>query len=135
LARGSVVRAVGLMVILAGSSALIAPLLLHFLLPVTSGSQPLDVDAGKMVSTLLVAQFLPLCVGLALRHWRPALAGRLQKPANRLSLLLNVGLLTLIISAQFDLLTAIPLRAFAGMLALVIAGLAAGWLLGGPGRE
>src|SRR5688500_16670235 len=42
LAKGNVVAAVGLMVILAGSSALIAPLLLQFLLPLMAGDQPLQ---------------------------------------------------------------------------------------------
>src|SRR5262249_8989215 len=38
-----------------------------------------------------------------------------------------------ILSAQFDMLIDIPLRGYVGMLVLVAAGVAAGWLLGGPG--
>src|SRR5262245_46578141 len=72
IAKGNVVVSVGLMVILAGSSALLAPVLLALLLPVTSGDEHLQVNAAKMVGTLLVAQFLPLCVGLAVRQWRAA---------------------------------------------------------------
>src|SRR5262249_15289098 len=45
LARGPVSVAVGLMVLMAASSALLAPLLLHLLLPVTSGDEPPEVDA------------------------------------------------------------------------------------------
>src|SRR5689334_16338310 len=71
LARGNVPVSVGLMVILAGSSAVVAPLLLGFLLPWVLGylpplpadGPPLVVDAGQIVRTLLVTQFLPLCVG------------------------------------------------------------------------
>ena len=94
-------------------------------------AQPLTIDAVKVVSTLLIAQFLPLCVGLAARRWRPALADKLKKPANVLSMVLNLTTLGLILYAQFDMLIGIPLRAFVGMLALVLAGVAAGWLLGG----
>jgi bile acid:Na+ symporter, BASS family len=133
IAKGNVVAAVGLMVLLAGSSALLAPTLLHFLLPVTSGEAPLQVNAARMVGTLLLAQFLPLCVGLAVRQWRPALAARLKKPASRLSMALNLLLLGVILTAQFDLLIGIPFRAYVGMSALVFAAVAAGWLLGGPG--
>jgi BASS family bile acid:Na+ symporter len=135
MARGNVVVAVGLMVLLAGSSAIVAPLLLHVLLPLTSGDVNVQIDAGKLVGTLLLAQFLPLCVGLAMRHWYPTLAVRLKRPAGRLSMVLNVATLALVVTVQFDMLVGIPVRAFAGMAALVFAGLAAGWLLGGPAGD
>jgi BASS family bile acid:Na+ symporter len=135
LARGNVVVAVGLMVLLAGSSAILAPLLLGVLLPRVSGDTAVRIDAGDMVGTLLVAQFLPLCIGLAVRHRYPAAAAKLKRPAGLLSTVLNVTLLALILTVQFQMLIGIPARAFAGMAALVAAGLAAGWLLGGPGRE
>jgi bile acid:Na+ symporter, BASS family len=133
LARGNVVVAVGLMVILAASSALIAPLLLQFLLPLMADDQPLQINVVKMVATLLLAQLLPLFIGLGVRQWRPALADKLRKPANLLCTVLNLALLAIILIAQFDMLTGIPLRAFAGMLLLLVATLMIGWLFGGPG--
>jgi BASS family bile acid:Na+ symporter len=135
MAKGNVVAAVGLMVVLASSSALIAPVLLRLLLPLVSGSDNVEVNAAKMVGTLLVAQFLPLCVGIAIRRWRPSLAARLRKPANLVSVLLNLAMLGLIVTVQFEMLMRTPPRAFAGMVALVFASLAVGWLLGGPGRD
>src|SRR5262245_61218420 len=71
IARGNVVVAVGLMVILAASSALLAPLLLQYLLPLMADDQPLQINATKMVATLLLAQLLPLFIGLGVRQWRP----------------------------------------------------------------
>ena len=141
IARGNVAVSVGLMVILAASSALLAPLLLKLLLPfvlqylpaLPLDSPALAMEGGKVVLTLLVAQFLPLCVGLAVGRWRPTLAGRLRKPANLLSMVLNLTLLGSILYVQFDMLTAIALRGFVGMLALVLAGVGAGCLLGGSG--
>jgi BASS family bile acid:Na+ symporter len=133
LARGNVVVSVGLMVILAASSAVVAPLLLYLLLPLTSGDAQVQVDLVKMVGTLFFAQLLPLCLGLAMRQWRPLLAVRLTAPANRLSLVLNLVTLAAILAAQFKMLVGIPMRAFAGMAALVLISVAAGWLLGGPG--
>ena len=143
MAKGNVGVAVGLMVVLAGSSALAAPLLLQGLLPLVlghlpalpPGSPPLAIDAGKVVTTLMMAQFVPLCLGLALRQWRPTLADRLKKPANLLSMVLNLTTLSLILFAQFDMLIGVPLRGYLGMLALVLAGVAAGWLLGGSGNR
>lgn len=143
LAKGNVVASVGLMVMLAGSSALFAPLLLQLLLPfvlqflppLPPDAPPLALDAVKVVSTLMITQFLPLCIGLAVLQWRPFLANRLKKPANVLSMVLNVTTLGLILYAQFDMLMAIPMRGFVGMLALVIAGVVAGALLGGTGTR
>src|SRR5215475_6172448 len=43
MAKGNVTRAVGLMMVLAGSSALLAPLLLRLLLPLVAGDRPVDV--------------------------------------------------------------------------------------------
>jgi bile acid:Na+ symporter, BASS family len=135
IAKGNVAVSVGLMVVLAASSAIVAPLLLGGLLPLFAGSASLRVDPVKLVVTLLFTQLLPLSVGLAVRHWHPALAGRLQKPANRLSALLNLVVVSFILAAQFQMLTAIPARAWAGMSGLLLASLVAGWLLGGPGVE
>jgi BASS family bile acid:Na+ symporter len=135
IARGNVAVAVGLMVILAGSSAIVAPLLLYGLLPWMSGDGTLQVNAVKMVGTLLVTQLLPLSVGLCLHHWWPRLAERLQKPANRVGAVLGLSTVGLILIVQFPLLAGIGLRGWVGMSALLSASWAAGWLLGGPGVE
>jgi bile acid:Na+ symporter, BASS family len=140
LAKGNVGVAVGLMVVLAASSALVAPLLLQLLLPLLltflpPGSPALRIDVVRMVGTLLIAQFLPLCIGLGVHRWRPAVASLLRKPANLLSVVLNLALLGVIVVVQREMLMAIPAVAFVGMLALVLAALAAGWLLNGPGEE
>jgi BASS family bile acid:Na+ symporter len=132
IAKGNVAVAVGLMVILAGSSAVVAPILLHYLLPLVSGSERLKVDAIRILRTLLVSQVLPLCFGVAVRWWRPLLAERLQKPANFVCKVLNLVVLGFILAVQFRLLADIPPRGFAGMMALLIVSWAAGWLLGGP---
>jgi bile acid:Na+ symporter, BASS family len=132
IAKGNVAVAVGLMVVLAGSSAIMAPILLHYLLPLMSENEPLRVDGTRMTTTLLVTQLLPLGVGVAVRQWRPLLAEWLQKPANLVSKVLNLIAVGLILIAQFQLLMEIRLRGFVGMLALLIVSWVAGWLLGGP---
>jgi BASS family bile acid:Na+ symporter len=133
IAKGNVPVAVGLMVILAGSSAIMAPLLLRLLLPRLSGDGIIEVNAVQIVGTLLVTQLLPLCIGLCVRCWLPALADRLQKPASLVSAVLGLSAIGLILAVQFDLLAEIDLRGWAGMAMLLIASIASGWLLGGPG--
>jgi BASS family bile acid:Na+ symporter len=135
IARANVAVAVGLMVILAGSSALAAPLLLRFLLPWLAGDETLQVDAAKIVGTLLLTQLVPLCAGLGLRYWRPGLAERLQMPANQISAVLGLSTIGIILAIQFRLLIEIGLHGWAGMSALLIASVVSGWLLGGPGSD
>jgi len=134
IAKGNVPVAVGLMVILAGSSVVGAPLLLHVLLRCVAAHAPLHVDVTKIVGDLLLAQLVPLCVGLAVRHWRPPLAIRLQGPASRVSAVGNVIGGGAIVATQYPLLTHFRLAGWLGMLALVLTALVTGWLLGGPVR-
>ncbi len=135
IAKGNVAVAVGLMVLLAGSSALAAPLLLHVLLPMMSASKTLHVDAAKIIVTLLATQLAPLCLGLGIRHWWPRLANQLKAPANLLSAILNLATLSMVLIVYFPLLAKIEMRGYAGMLALLLASWAAGWLLGGPASD
>ena len=135
MAKGNVAAAVGLMVILAGSSAFCTPLLLHALLPLMAANQGPQVDLLGMVVMLLLTQLLPLFGGLAMRHSLPALALRLKRPADMLSAALNLCVLGLIVVVRFQMLAATQLRAFIGMSALVTASIAAGWLLGQTGIE
>jgi BASS family bile acid:Na+ symporter len=132
IAKGNVGVSVGLMVLLAASSALVAPLLLSGLLPLISKQEPLKVDAVKLVGTLVVTQLLPLSMGVTVLHWRPSLAARVQGPAQRVSLVLNLTVVGFILVTRFGVLAAIPPGAFAGMSLLLLASFAAGWLFGGP---
>jgi BASS family bile acid:Na+ symporter len=131
VAKGNVPVAVGLMLLLAASSALLAPLLLHWLLPLVAGDEPLTVSAAAVLGTLLLTQLLPLGVGMAVRQWLPAVAGRLRGPAALVSKALNLAVIGLILAAQFRLFLEIRPRAYVGMLALLLLSWAAGWLLGG----
>jgi BASS family bile acid:Na+ symporter len=135
IARGNVAISVGLMIVLAASSALAAPLLLAATMPFVSGEATLEFNAGRLVATLLATQLAPLCVGMGLRVQWPALAARLLPAANLISKLLNLAAISLILAVQFRLFLEIRPMAFVGMFALLLASLAAGWLLGGPTVE
>jgi len=128
MAKGNVPVSVGLMAILAGSSAILAPLLLQFLLPLVAGDTTLTISVVKIIGTLLGAQLLPLCVGLLLRHQYPTLADKLRGPAGVLSASLNLLTLTVILFVQFRVLTEIRLIGYVGMLSLLIVTMVAGAL-------
>jgi BASS family bile acid:Na+ symporter len=133
LARGSVATAVGLMVILSASSALLAPLVLQALLPWVCEASDLRMDAAVVMRSLLLIQLLPLAAGLATRQWLPKLARTLEKPAGKLSAVLNLIVLGLILSVHGKLLAQIRPIGMIALLALVAIAVASGWALGGPG--
>ncbi|MFO0864817.1 MAG: bile acid:sodium symporter [Gemmataceae bacterium] len=138
LAKGDAAKAIGLMALLAATSALAAPLLLQWLIPFILDHVPatsmdpasLSVNALSLAGSLFLAQLLPLGAGLAIRHRAPYFAAMAKKPAERLSALLNIGLLSLIVYAQFDAIVAVPPRAFLGMSLLLAAGAGAGFVVG-----
>jgi bile acid:Na+ symporter, BASS family len=130
IAKGDVSVAVGLMAVLAGSSAVLAPVLLRPLLGLLSADEPLAIDSTEIAGTLLITQLIPLSIGIALRQWRPAIALGLQRPANLLSTMLNLSALALIVISQFQTLLDIRLRGLVGMTAALLASWAGGWLLG-----
>jgi BASS family bile acid:Na+ symporter len=134
IARGNLAASAALMVILAGSSAVVAPFLLRLLLPLVSAGEPIGVDPVRIVGTLLVAQLIPLAIGLALRERLPALAIRMEGPAKLAAKVLGSLAVGSILVAQFSMLATIRATGFAGMLALLAASLAFGWLAGGPDR-
>jgi bile acid:Na+ symporter, BASS family len=128
IARANVPTAVGLMVILAGSSAIIAPVLLAVLLPWLSGGEAARIGPIGLVGTLLITQLLPLLAGLVVNHWRPQLAARLVDPLELVSKILNLSVAALILGTQFHMLLEIKLIGFIGMLTLLAASLIIGWL-------
>ena len=135
IARANVSVAVGLMAILAGSSAIISPVLLRVLLPQVAGGEAPRIDVIGIVSALLVTQLLPLLLGLLVRHRYPQLAERLLSPLELISKILSLSAVALILGTQFPMLAEIRPRGFVGMLILLAASLLIGWFAGGPGND
>ena len=135
IARADVPEAVGLMVILAASSAILSPLLLQVLLPWATGGEASEIDPSGIIGALLITQLLPLMVGLVTRHWRPQFAEKLLGPFELASKILNLSAVGLILVTQFHMLSEIRARGFVGMLMLLAGSLIIGWLAGTPGRD
>jgi BASS family bile acid:Na+ symporter len=133
IARGDVPWSLGMMLILAGLSALLTPALLGVLLPWVAPATELHVSYGGIVRILLISQLLPLALGLGFRHASPRWARRLEKPFGRLASVLLLALVGAIVVTQFGMLAAIRPRGWFGMGLLLLAGLGLGWSCGGPG--
>ncbi|MBL8795227.1 MAG: bile acid:sodium symporter [Planctomycetia bacterium] len=133
IARGDVAAATGLMVILAGLSAILTPLLLTVLLGWLAPGSDLRIDFVAITATLLVTQLLPLAVGLTLHHAAPHWSARAARPFRLTANLLLLVVVALILASQYPTLGAIRPRGWFGMLLLLAASLGIGWLCGGPG--
>jgi BASS family bile acid:Na+ symporter len=133
IARGDVPSAIGQMVVLASLSAVLSPALLGVLMTRLLPASDLNIDYLAIVRTLLVAQILPLAIGLGCHHWVPKLAQWSAKPLRALANLLLLGAVVLLLVTEYQTLELIRLRGWFGMLLLLAASLAIGWLCGGPG--
>lgn len=135
LAGGRAATAVGLMVVLAGSSVLVAPLLLALILPLVTGDADLRVDPLGLFGAILATQLLPLCVGLAVNQWRSDWAAKWLGPAVAISKILNAMTLVAILASQFPRLLDVRLGGVISMLILLALSLGAGWSAGAQDEE
>jgi BASS family bile acid:Na+ symporter len=133
LAGGKIAVSVGLMIILAVSSVLMTPVLLFLLLPLTSRGISLHVDPPAMLGVILAIQLLPLCLGLAVSHWRPDLAARLLTPAVAVGKVLNAATFTVILITHGPQLLDIQPSSILAMVTLLGVSILAGWSAGGRG--
>jgi BASS family bile acid:Na+ symporter len=131
LGRGTTATSVGLMVILAGSSSVMAPMLLSILLPITTRGTDLHVEPLGLLGAIMATQLLPLCCGLAASHWRPDGAARWHAPAVMASKVLNAATLAVILTSQFPRLLNVRFDDILAMLILLGVSVGAGWSAGG----
>jgi bile acid:Na+ symporter, BASS family len=78
------------MVVLAASSAILAPILLSVVLPLIAREASLKIDTFKIVTTLLMTQILLLGIGMLVHSKLPKYVEKLRKPANLLSAVLSL---------------------------------------------
>jgi BASS family bile acid:Na+ symporter len=131
VSRGNVSAAIGLMLVLAGPSAFLTPMLLGLLMSWIAPASDLHIDSLALVKTLLLTQMLPLALGLVLNHRAPGLVDRIVKPVSVLANVLLVALIGLILATQYESLAAIRLSGWVGMSLLFLASLCIGWVCGG----
>jgi BASS family bile acid:Na+ symporter len=94
MARGNVAYAVGLMTIVALLSVPLTPLILDLALP--KSTEGVVLDPMQIIKTLLIAQLIPISVGMAIRQVSPKWAEKLLKfvpKIGQIGLIVGVGLL------------------------------------------
>jgi bile acid:Na+ symporter, BASS family len=131
IAKGNVAVATGLMVLLAGLSAVLSPALLSVLLAQIAPEGNLHTNYLGIVETLLITQLLPLGLGLGLHHWAPRFSQGIVKQIGILANFLLLALVGLIVTVQHETLVVIRVRGWLGMGLLLLASLGIGWVCGG----
>ena len=133
--KGGVREMAALLQVLAAIAAIVTIPLMADLFRQVFTIEGWDLAPAEVALQVLVAQVLPLVLGLGLRRWFPAVAARLvgplQKLANGLLLLLVLVILGLTLPA-LGLFLAGNLIAVPLMAVMVALSLAIGWLLAGP---
>jgi len=132
IAKGNIPLAVSVMVILAGLSVILSPALLTELLGRIAPDYDLHINYLAIVRVLLIAQMLPLALGLGLHAWAPRLIQRIAKPVGVAANVLLLALVAVIVARQYETLAAIRFRGWIGMGTLLLSSLALGWLCGWP---
>jgi BASS family bile acid:Na+ symporter len=115
-------------------SIAIIPLAVH-LLALYYG-KPFSMGPWAVAKVALTMALVPLAAGMLVRAAMPSVARHLEKPAKLAGgLLLLLGALVILAGSMHAIIALVGSGTLAAFLAFVLAGLAAGHLLGGPGRD
>ena len=111
-----------------GEGASSGPMVL--VLAITGGIVTTIFAAGSAVKTLalLVAQFLPMLLGVAIAKWAPALASRVRRPISAASLIMLVTVIVGFVFTQGPTVATQGVRGFVICALLVAASIAGGWV-------
>lgn len=131
LARGETALSITLTAVTSVAAVLTVPVILEFSLThFASASRPAELPLGKLVRGVFLLTTIPVALGMALRHFRRALALRWQKTAERLSTLLFVLIVVAFFIGQREALAAHLASLGPAVAALNLAALSCGLLLG-----
>ncbi len=106
LARGNAALSVLMTTISTLGAVAITPLYFAVLAPLAPGSQNLRqdiyVNPMDMVSTIVQLILIPLAIGMFVHYRFPRLTARIQKPIQRLSILIFLGFVVFAVHGNFD---------------------------------
>jgi BASS family bile acid:Na+ symporter len=129
-AAGDVPNSIAATILLTVLTIIYMPLVLPFLIPGT------EIGAWAIAKPLLLQMFVPLVVGLGVRHFSERTAAKLLKPAN---IVVNLSLLVFFVLAivlHGDALSAtIGKGAISSAIVLTVLAFAVGYLLGPGGTK
>lgn len=99
-------------------------------------SRPLEMPWQTVARLVAASVLVPLVIGIAIRRFVPTIAVRVERPTTIIaSVLLVASFLPVVVKAWPDIMTLIGNGTLAAIVAITLAGLAVGHLLGGPTHE
>ena len=129
-AKGNLIFAIDLMILLQAVSVVTTPITLNLILPV---GDAVKVPVLRTIVTLVLFQLLPLALGMLVRHLAPQHAAAIAKPVSALSTLGLIGTVVFFIVPHLNVLAKVAGGgALVSMLLLVVVAWPIGWVLGGP---
>lgn len=106
LARGNAALSVLMTTVSTLGAVAVTPLYFTVLAPLAPGSQSLRqdiyVNPMDMVSTIVQLILIPLAIGMYVHYRFPRLTSRIQKPIQRLSILIFLGFVVFAVHGNFD---------------------------------
>ena len=132
-AKGDVSFGVGLSHLLGLLTIVVAPMLTNLVAAWTSPlAENAQVDVAATIETLILAELIPITIGMHIRRNRPKVAERLQRSLGTITYALIAVIFVVVVSRHLGEISRIGLR---GLIAGALSGAASallGYGLGGP---
>ena len=129
-AKGNLIFAIDLMIVLQVVSVVTTPVTLNMILPVEDA---VKVPVLRTITTLVLFQLLPLALGMLVRQRAAQHAAAIAKPVSALSTLGLIGTVVFLIVPHLNVLAKVAGGgALMSILLLVVVAWPIGWVLGGP---
>ena len=135
MARADLALAAGLTGLFPFLSALLTPVVCLASLKAVPGAEGLQFNFLGVLGVLVATITLPLVVGVAVNHWRPALARLVLRPVEMLSEAVGALSLAFVTLVEFKTILATGWKPLLAMALVSELALLAGYLIGGPKTE
>ena len=106
VSKGDIALSVTLTAIASFITIFTIPLILAFSLTYFTGetSDPIELPFGKTILQIMVITVIPISIGMAIRHFKPAFADSMERPMRLASTIIFILVLAGIIAANKDLI-------------------------------
>ena len=130
--KGALCYAASLLFILTLLSVLLSPVIVNFMLPVSTS---VTLRYGRVIMFLFLFILLPLLAGLGVHRVSKRIADMLSKPIALCGTVFFVVVVILMLAQRKQAMAALSKTELAAMIVFIILTMIIGWLLGGPSIE
>jgi BASS family bile acid:Na+ symporter len=130
--KSALCYAASLLFILTLLSVLLSPVIVNFMLPVSTS---VTLRYGRVIMFLFLFILLPLLAGLGVHRVSKRIADMLSKPIALCGTVFFVVVVILMLAQRKQAMAALSKTELAAMIVFIILTMIIGWLLGGPSIE